>query len=163
MNRYELRTINIVEQPNLANPFKRSNEDSLCEYCEPNTKSNVDGRDKIIPLFAKTPCDGLSHHDRCCFPVVFGEEGSNVVGYFVTVEVLNEQFFSSSCQISGPRNLNILFVVIALFPSLFCDDVCLISPLIQPSVISHHLGFKPFHVDANQGVMAPDLRLRFIG
>jgi len=94
---------------------------------------------------------------------VFGKKRSNVISNFVTIEVLNQQLFSSAGQISSPRDLNVLFVIVAFFSCFLCDDVRFIRPLIQPLVVGYHLSFQPLDVDTNQGVMAPDLSLRFIG
>ena len=132
----KLGTIHVVEQANLADAFQRSNEHRLGQDGEPNTQTNVNRFLKVVPLLTEATGDGLCDDNRSGFTVVFVQQSPNIIGDFVTLQMLDEEFFCSSRQIRCTGNFHPVFVVETELPSLFCDAISIVGSLVEPLMVS---------------------------
>ena len=67
--------------------------------------------------------------------------------------MLDKQFLGSSGKIVCTGNLNEWFGIKVEFASFFCHTVRMISMLVEKALIALHFLFKPWNVDANEGVV----------
>ncbi len=156
MNGDKLRTVDVVQQTDLADSFQRGNKHRLGQDSKPNAQTDIDGCDEIVPLFSEATGNGLCHHNRCCFTIVLGKKEPDVVSDFVPVKVFDEEFFSSSSKICSPRDFYVFFVVVSFVSRLLGNDIGFIRSFIEPLMVSNHFRFQTDLIHPNQRVVAPD-------
>ena len=156
MNRNKLRTVDVVQKSYLADPLQGRHEHRFGQHGQANSQPDVDGFLKVVAFFAETSRNGLSDDDGRCFSVVFFQQLPNIVRYFVTVEMFNEQFFCSPCEVGGTRDFDPILVVKSETSGRFGNPIGFIRPFIKPAMIPLHFIVQPVQIQ-------PEKRVEFTG
>ena len=157
MNRNKLRTVDVVEQAHLADAFQRRHKHRFGQDSKTDSKTDINRLLKVVALFTEASCDGLCDDDRRRFTIVLVQQSTDIVSDFVSVQMFNQKFFCSPCQIGGTGNFDPVFVVEAELPGLFCDTIGVVSALIEPLMVSDHLLLQTLQIKTKKRVAFPHI------
>ena len=86
---------------------------------------------------------------------MFSEQFPNVIGHLVALKMFDEKLLRSARKVGGPRDFNPILVVKALLAGLLSDPIRIVSPLVEPLMVSSHFSFQTLDVKADERVDVP--------